>query len=90
MQNGIIDIKEANTSTTLLEEIFNTLSSCEVSQEELRETLYPILLNKNTSCGETLDTRTEQSPLNSQLYNVLERVKDLNVSLINLRSEVTL
>ena len=90
MQNGIIGIKEPNTSTTLLEEIFNTLSSCEVSQEELRETLNPILLNKNTSCGETADTRVEQSPLNSQLYNVLERVKALNVALIDLRAEVTL
>ena len=83
-------VYDINSTRSLLELLFDTMSSTESSIEGLRERIAPVLTdNKLGSCEEDA-VRPTQSPLNVMLTDLLVRLQALNTKLIDTTDTVTL
>lgn len=83
-------VYDINSTRSLLELLFDTMSSTESSIEGLRERIAPVLTdNKLGCCGEDA-VRPTQSPLNVMLTDLLVRLQALNTKLIDTTDTVTL
>ena len=90
IKSGPISVYDINSTSSLLELLFDTMSSTESSIEGLRERIAPVLTdNKLGSCGEE-PVRPTQSPLNVKLTDLLVRLQALNTKLIDTTDTVTL
>ena len=90
IKSGPISVYDINNTSSLLELLFDTMSSTESSIEGLRERIAPVLTdNKLGSCGEDA-VRPTQSPLNVKLTDLLVRLQALNTKLIDTTDTVTL
>jgi len=87
---GPTSVYDINNTSSLLELLFDTMSSSESSIEGLRDRIAPILTdNKLACCGEET-VRPTQSPLNAKLTDLLVRLQALNIKLIDTTDTVTL
>lgn len=90
IKSGPISVYDINSTSSLLELLFDTMNSTESSIEGLRNCIAPILTdNKSGCCGEE-PVRPTQSPLNTKLTDLLVRLQALNTKLIDTTDTVTL